>query len=71
MKKNGKLFNSNFDKDGLDEFGLHWFQYLAFGFTIFFVLLIWLYFRDYTFQIFIKNIFKILNCSGFNCNGIF
>ncbi len=63
--------NPNFDKNGLDGTGTHWFQYLAFGFTLFFFLIIWLYFRDYNFQLFIENIFKVLNCSSFNCNGVY
>ena len=40
------MSNSNFDKNGVDSSGTHWYQYLAFGFTILFVVLIWLYFRD-------------------------
>ena len=63
------MSNSNFDKDGLDDFGVHWLQYLAFGLSILFGILIWLYFRDNDFQTFIQHLFKIINCSGFNCNG--
>ena len=62
--------HSRFDKNGLDSFGVHWLQYLAFGVSLLFGLLIWLYFRDYIFRGFIQNIFKIINCSGFNCNGV-
>jgi len=65
------MSNRNFDKNGVDSLGTHWYQYLAFGFTLIFFLIIWLYFRDYNFQLFIENIFKILNCSGFNCNGVY
>ena len=64
------MSNSNFDKNGIDSTGTHWYQYLALGFTILFVILIWLYFRDYNFQLFVQKVFKIINCSGFNCNGV-
>ncbi len=62
------MSNSNFNKNGLDDSGTHWLQYLAFGITIILFLSIWLYFRDPNYQNFINNIFKIINCSGFNCN---
>ena len=64
------MSNSNFDKNGVDSTGTHWYQYLALGITILFVILIWLYFRDYNFQLFVQKVFKIINCSGFNCNGV-
>jgi len=63
------MFNPKFDRNGLDDFGFHWFQYLAFAFTIIFIILIWLYFRDYNFQKLVQEIFRIFNCSGFDCNG--
>ena len=64
------MIKINFDNNGLDNYGFHWLQYLAFGFTILFVILIWLYFRDCNFQVFVKSIFRVINCSSFNCNGI-
>ena len=69
MIKDKKLSNSNFDKNGLDGFGLHWLQYLAFALTGFFIFLTWAFFYDYNFHNFVLNLLRFLDCSGFNCNG--
>tara|TARA_Y100000991_G_scaffold129100_1_gene97337 strand:+ start:1681 stop:1896 length:216 start_codon:yes stop_codon:yes gene_type:complete len=71
MYKKRKLSNSDFDKNGLDRTGTHWLQYAAFGFSAFAIFTTWAFFFDYNFHNFILNIIKVLNCSGFNCNGVY
>ena len=63
--------NSDFDKNGLDSEGIHWLQYVAFAVSGFAIFTTWAFFFDEKFHIFIMNIFKVINCSGFNCNGAF
>ena len=66
-----QLSNSNFDKNGLDSYGIHWLQYAAFAVSGFAIFTTWAFFFDERFHNFIMNIFRIINCSGFNCNGAF
>ena len=68
---NKTLSNSDFDKNGLDSYGIHWLQYVAFAISCFAILLTWAFFYDETFHNFIMNIIRFINCSGFNCNGAF
>ena len=65
------MSNSNFDKNGVDSSGFHWLQYAAFVVTAFAILTTWAFFFDYEFHNFVLNILRILNCSGFNCNGVY
>ncbi len=65
------MSNSDFDKNGLDKNGLHWLQYAAFAFSSFAIFITWAFFYDDKFHFFVIKIFKIINCSGFNCNGAF
>ena len=44
------MSNSNFDKNGLDDFGLHWLQYAAFGVTAFAIYFGWAFFNDANFH---------------------
>ena len=72
MKKSfKKLSNSDFDKNGVDSNGTHWLQYAAFAFSAFAIFTTWAFFFDYKFHNFVANIFRIINCSGFNCNGVY
>ena len=66
-----QLSNSDFDKNGLDSNGIHWLQYAAFAVSGFAIFTTWAFFFDERFHNFIINIFRIINCSGFNCNGAF
>ncbi len=65
------LSNSDFDKNGIDSNGIHWLQYAAFAVSGFAIFTTWAFFFDERFHNFILNIFRIINCSGFNCNGAF
>ena len=65
------MSNSDFDKNGLDSYGIHWLQYAAFAVSGFAIFTAWAFFFDERFHNFIMNIFRIINCSGFNCNGAF
>ena len=65
------LSNSDFDKDGLDSSGTHWLQYLAFAFSAFAIFTTWAFFFDSKFHNFIIKIIRIIDCSGFNCNGVY
>ncbi len=40
------MSNSNFDKNGVDEFGTHWLQYVAFVVTAFAIYLSWAFCND-------------------------
>ena len=42
--------NSNFDKNGVDKFGTHWFQYAAFVLTAFAIYFGWAFFNDASFH---------------------
>ena len=65
------MSNSDFDKNGIDSYGIHWLQYAAFAFSGFAIFTTWAYFYDERFHNFVMNIFRVINCSGFNCNGAF
>ena len=69
--KQKQLSNSDFDKNGLDSYGIHWLQYAAFAVSGFAIFTTWAFFYDERFHNFVMNIFRIINCSGFNCNGAF
>ena len=70
-KKKKQLSNSDFDKNGLDSYGIHWLQYAAFAVSGFAIFTTWAFFYDERFHNFVMNIFRVINCSGFNCNGAF
>jgi len=40
------LSNSDFDKDGLDSYGVHWLQYVAFAVSGFAIFTTWAFFYD-------------------------
>ena len=65
------LNNSDFDKNGIDRTGTHWLQYAAFAFSAFGIFTTWSFFFDYDFHNFILNIIRVIDCSGFNCNGVY
>ena len=65
------MSNSDFDKNGLDSYGIHWLQYAAFAVSGFAIFTTWAFFYDERFHNFVMNIFRVINCSGFNCNGVF
>ena len=65
------MSNSDFDKNGLDSYGIHWLQYAAFAVSGFAIFTTWAFFFDERFHNFVMNIFRVINCSGFNCNGAF
>ena len=65
------MSNSDFDKNGLDSYGIHWLQYAAFVVSCFAIFTTWAFFFDDRFHNFVMNIFRVINCSGFNCNGVF
>ena len=57
---------SNFDKNGLDKFSLHWLQYAAFAVSAFAIYTSWAYYNNPSFHYFVVRIFKFLDCNGFN-----
>ena len=63
--------NSNFDKDGLDNYGINWLQYLALAVSCFAIFANWAFFFEDRFHNFIISIIRIINCSGFNCNSVY
>ena len=65
------MSNSDFDKNGVDSTGTHWLQYIAFAFSAFAIFITWAFFFDLNFHNFILNILRVLDCSGFNCNGVY
>ena len=65
------MSKSDFDKNGLDGYGVHWLQYVALAVSSFAILTTWAFFYDERFHNFIMSIFRLINCSGFNCNGAF
>ena len=65
------MSNSDFDKNGLDSYGIHWLQYVAFAVSGVAIFTTWAFFYDERFHNFVMNIFRVINCSGFNCNGAF
>ena len=44
------MSNSSFDKNGLDQSGTHWLQYVALAFSAFAVFTTWAYFYDLSFH---------------------
>ncbi len=60
------MSKSDFDKNGLDQFGTHWLQYFALAFSAFVVYLTWAYYNDASFHYLVQKIFKFLNCNGYN-----
>tara|TARA_B100000131_G_scaffold66871_1_gene63139 strand:+ start:114 stop:308 length:195 start_codon:yes stop_codon:yes gene_type:complete len=64
------LSNSDFDKNGLDSYGVHWLQYAAFAVACFAIYTTWAFFYVDSFHDFIIKIIRNFNCSGFNCNGV-
>ena len=71
ISKKKQLSNSDFDKNGLDSYGIHWLQYAAFAVSGFAIFTTWAFFYDERFHNFVMNIFRVINCSGFDCNGAF
>jgi len=71
ISKKKQLSNSDFDKNGLDSYGIHWLQYAAFAVSGFAIFTTWAFFYDERFHNFVMNNFRFINCSGFNCNGAF
>ena len=65
------MSNSGFDKNGLDKTGTHWLQYAAFSFASIAIFITWAFFFDYKFHNFVLNILRVIDCSGFNCNGVY
>ena len=47
------MSNSNFDKNGLDNSGMHWLQYVAFVVTAFGIYFGWAFFIDASFHHFV------------------
>ncbi len=60
------MSKSEFDKNGLDQSGTHWLQYVALFFSAFAVYTTWAYYNDPSFHYFIVKIFKFWNCNGYN-----
>ena len=59
------MSNSNFDKNGVDSSGVHWFQYVAFVATALAIYLDGL-FNNSNFYHFALKIFKFWNCNVYN-----
>jgi len=47
------LSNSDFDKNGLDSYGIHWLQYAAFAVSGFAIFTTWAFFYDERFHNFV------------------
>ena len=60
------MSKSEFDKNGVDQFGTHWLQYAALIFSAFAIYTTWAYYNDSSFHYFTVKIFKFLNCKGYN-----
>ena len=60
------MSKSNFDKNGVDQFGTHWLQYASLVFAAFAVYTTWAYYNDPSFNYFVVKIFKFINCNGYN-----
>ena len=58
--------NSNFDKNGVDESGMHWLQYAALVITTFAIYFGWAFINDASFHIFLVKIFRFWNCNEYN-----
>ena len=62
------MSNSNFDNNGFDSSGIHWFRYAAFIVTGFVIYFGWPFFNDENFRHFALKIFKFWNCNGYKVN---
>ncbi len=60
------MSKSNFDQNGVDQYGTHWLQYAALFFSAFAVFTTWAYYNDVSFHYFIVKIFKFFNCNVYN-----
>ena len=60
------MINSDFDKNGVDQSGTHWLQYVALITSAFALYTTWAYYNDASFHNFVVKIFKFLNCNGYN-----
>ena len=60
------MSNSKFDKNGLDNYGTHWLQYVALAFSAFAIYTTWAYYNDVSVHTFVIKIFKFFNCNGYN-----
>ena len=58
--------NSSFDKNGVDNSGMHWPQYDAFVVTAFAIYFGWVFLNDASSHNFVVKIFKFCNCNGYN-----
>ena len=63
------MSNSNFNKNGVDNNGIHWLQYAEFVVTAFAIYFGWAFFNDANFHHFSIKIFKFWNCNGYNPLG--
>ena len=57
---------SDFDKNGIDQSGTHWLQYVALLVSALAVYTTWAFYNDAIFHQFIMKIFKFLTCTGYN-----
>ena len=60
------MSKSDFDKNGVDQSGTHWLQYVAIAVSAFAIYTTWAYYNDPRFHYFVVKIFKFLNCNGYN-----
>ena len=58
--------SSGFDKNGIDDSGIHWLQYAALVVTALAIYFVWAFLNDANFHRFVLKIFKFLNCNGYN-----
>ena len=63
------MSNSNFDKNGLDNYGTHWLQYAAFVVTAFAFYFGLAFINDSIFHHFSVKIFKFWNSNRYNPLG--
>ena len=54
------MSNSDFDKKGIDSYGIHWLQYAAFAVSGFAIFTTWGFFYDERFHNFVMNILGLL-----------
>ena len=60
------MSKSDFDKNGVDQYGTHWLQYAALAVSAFALYTTWAYYNDTSFHSFVVKIFKFMNCNGYN-----
>ncbi len=60
----------DFNKNGLDNLGIHWMQYLSMTLISLLIFFIALDKAVPGFHHFISSLLFKLQCSGFNCNGV-